>query len=195
MYSIAYKWTPLTGGADGLSGIMRPWSLSDTGFYFLVLSLFTILLFLFYRTVQSRFGLVLKGIRENEARMRSLGYNVWAYKLFCYILSGIFSAVAGAIYVYYNGYVGTSELSIGISGVALLICIIGGRGIFIGPIIGAVIMVILADFLSKYTEYWLFFLGIIFVIVVRIAPKGIGGYILDYFSRISKRRTESNQNA
>lgn len=187
LYTIAYKWTSVTRGEDGLSGIGRPFSLHDTGFYFLVLAVFVLLLFMLYWIISSRFGRIIRGIRENEYRMQSLGYNVWAYKYICYILSGLFGALAGALFVFYNGFVGVQELSFSTSGIAMLTCIIGGRGTFLGPVIGAVIVVFLSELLSAFTNYWLLFLGIIFVVVVMVAPKGVGGYLFDYWKTGLKR--------
>lgn len=187
LYSLAYKWTAVTGGEDGLSGIGRPWSMYGSDFYYFILAAFAICFFLLYWIINSHFGHILVGIRENEPRMQALGYNVWAHKYVCYILAGLFAAIAGALFAYYTGYVGPGDLYWTTNGLALLMVLIGGRGALAGPAAGAVIVLLLIELISEFTEHWPVFVGIIFVLVVMWARKGIAGYLVEYWDRKVKR--------
>ncbi|MFQ5852504.1 MAG: branched-chain amino acid ABC transporter permease [Candidatus Binatia bacterium] len=183
LWGIAFGWRSMTGGDDGLPGIPRPdwglpWSLWDTvNFYYFVLAFFIIAAGIMYVIVRSPFGHALVGIRESESRMKVLGYNVWMYKYVAFILAGVFAGLAGALFVYYNGFVSPTELSIIISAEALLMVILGGPGTLFGPAVGAGVIVFLENIISAYTERWLLILGIIYVLVVLFAPKGVYGAI------------------
>lgn len=184
LFSLALKRREFSGGEEGLSGIRRPWSLGDGPFYYLVFVGFVILYLVVRWLVESRFGRVLVGIRENEGRMRALGFNAWAYKYLCFIVASVLAAVAGALYCYYNGHVGASELGFGPTSLALLMVLIGGAGTLFGPVIGAVIVVLLINFLSAYTQHWGLLLGVIFVLSVMFMRGGVAGYLYKYWSRI-----------
>jgi branched-chain amino acid transport system permease protein len=112
LWGIAFKWRSLTGGDDGLPGIVRPDLAfmrvnlhNTTDFYYFVLLFFVIASFLMYLVVRSSFGHTLLGIRESETRMTALGYNVWLQKYIAFIVSGTFAGLAGVLLVYYNGFV------------------------------------------------------------------------------------------
>lgn len=186
-WACVWSWRSLTGGDDGLTGISRPtftilghrWPLSnETNFYYFILIFFIICLFLLYRIGNSPFGQALRGIRNNEMRMRSLGYNTWMYKYSCYVLAGIFGSFAGALKVYQDCFISTAYASIALSGLVLLIVIIGGSGVFIGPIVGTFIIQTISNIISSYTEYWSTIMGAALIISVMFFPEGITGYIL-----------------
>lgn len=180
-----WSWTSLTGGDDGLSGISRPtlvalehsWSLSnETNFYYLIFLFFIICLLLLYSIGNSPFGQVLKGIRNNEMRMRALGYNTWLYKYLCYVIAGIFGSFAGALKVYQDCFISPIYASIAQSALVLLMVIIGGSKVFLGPAIGALTIQIIANIVSSYTEYWSAIMGIALILSVMFFPEGIAGY-------------------
>lgn len=184
LYSLAVKWREFSGGEEGLSGIRRPWSLGDGPFYYLIFVGFVIFCLVVWWLVQSRFGRVLVGIRENEGRMRALGFNTWAYKYTCFIVASILAAMAGALFCFYNGHVGAGELGFGPTCLALLMVLIGGAGTLFGPVIGAAIVVLLINFLSAYTQHWGLLLGVIFVLSVMFMRGGVVGYFSRYWSRM-----------
>jgi branched-chain amino acid transport system permease protein len=184
LYAVAYKWTSVTGGSDGLAGIPRrpgPFGLhvvvTRNGFYYLLL---IVLLgaYLFCRAlVRSPFGAVLRGIRENEAKTLALGYNTRAYKIAVVALSYALGALAGGLYAPFAGFANTELLFWLLSGQVLIMVIIGGTGTLIGPILGAAFFLTVEHQLSNYTEAWALFFGLIFIGFVIFAPEGIWGLI------------------
>jgi branched-chain amino acid transport system permease protein len=184
LYAVAYKWTSVTGGSDGLAGIPRrpgPFGLhvvaTRNGFYYLLL---IVLLgaYLFCRAlVRSPFGAVLRGIRENEAKTLALGYNTRAYKIAVVALSYALGALAGGFYAPFAGFANTELLFWLLSGQVLIMVIVGGTGTLIGPILGAAFFLTVEHQLSNYTEAWALFFGLIFIGFVIFAPEGIWGLI------------------
>ena len=144
LYAVAFKWTSVTGASDGLAGIPRspgPFGMTGfrarTGFYYLVLGCL-IGAFVFCRSlVASPFGAVLRGIRENEAKTLSLGYNTRRYKIAVVAISYALGGLAGALYAPFAGFTNTELLFWLFSGQVLIMVIVGGAGTLIGPIIGA----------------------------------------------------------
>jgi branched-chain amino acid transport system permease protein len=183
VWGIAFGWRSLTGGDDGLPEVPRPnlglsWPLTDeTPFYYFVLFCIGVGTFLLIRIVSSPFGFALRGIRESETRMLSLGYNVWRYKLAVFVLAATFAGLAGCLYVYYNRFVSPDYLQVVRSAEVLLMVILGGAGTLIGPAIGAALIVLLDNVVSTYTERWLLVLGVIYVVVALFAPRGVVGFL------------------
>jgi branched-chain amino acid transport system permease protein len=186
VWGIAFGWRSLTGGDDGLPEVPRPnldlpWSLTDeTPFYYFVLFCIGVGTFLLIRIISSPFGFALRGIRESETRMLSLGYNVWRYKLAVFVLAATFAGLAGCLYVYYNRFVSPDYLQVVRSAEVLLMVILGGAGTLIGPAIGAALIVLLDNVVSTYTERWLLVLGVIYVVVALFAPRGIIGFFREF---------------
>ena len=184
LYAIAFKWTSVTGGSDGLAGIPRrpgPLGLdalaTKTGFYYFALACL-IGAFLFARAlVTSPFGAVLRGIRENEAKTAALGYNIRSYKIAVVAISYALGGLAGALYAPFAGFANTELLFWLFSGQVLIMVIVGGSGTLIGPILGAVFFMLLEHVLSSYTEAWAMFFGLIFIAFVLFAPQGIWGLL------------------
>jgi branched-chain amino acid transport system permease protein len=182
LYAIAFKWTSVTGASDGLAGIPRspgPFGLTffsgRAGFYYLVLGCL-IGAFIFCRSlVQSPFGAVLRGIRENEAKTQSLGYNTRGYKIAVVAISFALGGLSGALYAPFAGFTNTELLFWLFSGQVLIMVIVGGAGTLIGPIIGAAFFMLVSNFLSSWTDSWALFFGAIFILFVLFAPQGIWG--------------------
>lgn len=189
LWGLAYKWTSVTKGMTGLSGVKRP-DLgfipvnleSDTAFYYFTLLFFLISALAIFQITRSPFGLVLQGIRDSEPRMRAMGYHVWRYQYAAFIIASTFAAIAGIITVYYHGFVGLDALSVMVSFKVLLMVVLGGPGTFFGPLIGAFGVTLLENVVSNYTQRWLIILGLVYVLVVIFAPDGVYGPI--------KRRVE-----
>ncbi len=191
----AYILTPLTGGEDGVKGIVRPdvglpWNLSDDrSFYYLVLSFFLISFTLLYRMVRSPFGHALVGIRDNEGRMETLGYNTHLYNYVCYILSALFAGLAGSLFAYSELFVSTSELYWFWSGEVLLMVLIGGIGTLWGPVMGAAFYTLLRYYVSRFTDHWLLVLGMALIFIVLFLPKGMMGFLTHISPEVKRGNT------
>ncbi len=182
LYAVAFKWTSVTGASDGLAGIPRnagPFGLTifgtRQGFYYLVL-VCLLGAFVFCRAlVRSPFGAVLRGIRENEAKTRSLGYDTRRYKIAVVAISFALGGLAGALYAPFAGFANTELLFWLLSGQVLIMVIVGGAGTLTGPIIGAAFFMLVSNLLSTWTDSWALFFGLIFIGFVLFAPQGIWG--------------------
>ncbi len=183
LWGIAFGWRTLTGGDDGLPGIGRPsaglpWSFADgTRFYYLVVVVFGLAVAVIGTLVRSPFGRALVGIRESARRMEVLGYNVWLYKYVAFVLAGVLAGLAGALFVYYNGFVSPAYLSLVFSAMALIMVILGGAGTLLGPAVGSGVIVFLENAVSAWTQRWLLVLGVIYVAVTLFAPAGLVGFV------------------
>jgi branched-chain amino acid transport system permease protein len=177
LWSLAVSWTDLTGGDNGLPGVPRPWSLtSGTAYFYFVFAVFVLCTGAMYVITRSPFGQALTGIRENEDRMRTLGYNTWRYKFAVSLLSAFFAGVAGLLSMYLNSFVSPAALSIALSAQVLLMILVGGAGTLFGSIIGAALFVVLQYVISSYTERWLFIVGAVYVLIALYTPQGALGW-------------------
>ena len=184
LYAVAFKWTSVTGASDGLAGIPRtagPFGTAvfqtKNGYYYLVL-ICLLGSYAFCRSlVRSPFGMVLRGIRENEAKTLSLGYNTRLYKIAVVVVAFALGGLAGALYSPFAGFANTDLLFWLFSGQVLIMVIVGGQGTLIGPILGAAFFMLLEQVLSLYTESWALFFGLIFIGFVMFAPQGIWGLL------------------
>ena len=190
LYAIAFKWTSVTGGSDGLAGIPRrpgPMGMtllsSKTGFYYFALACLVGAFLLCTALVRSPFGAVLRGIRENEPKTLALGYNTRLYKIAIVALSYALGGLAGALYAPFAGFANTELLFWLLSGQVLIMVIVGGSGTLIGPILGAAFFLTLEHVLSSYTEAWALFFGLIFIGFVLFAPEGLWGLATKWFGR------------
>jgi branched-chain amino acid transport system permease protein len=188
-WGIAFGWRSLTGGDDGLPGVGRPviagvTLASEAAFFYLVAVVFALATLALAVLVESPFGKALSGIKESEIRMEVLGYNVWGYQYAASVLAGVLAGLAGALFVYYNGYVSPVYLSIIFSAQALFMVVLGGAGTLLGPAIGAGIIVLLENLISVFTERWLLVLGLVYMLVTLFAPRGVHGL----FRRVRARR-------
>jgi branched-chain amino acid transport system permease protein len=179
LWGLSYRWIPMTGGDNGISGIPRLEShagLPVTGpipFYYVALLVLAVCSVLMMRLVTSPFGLTLRGIRENERRMKSLGFNTWVHCYLSYVVSGAFASVAGVMWAYYNGFVSPTYLDLTASSELFLMVTLGGPATLVGPVIGAGAIVILKNVMSAYTARWLLILGIVYIVTILWAPQGL----------------------
>lgn len=183
VFAVAWKWRSFTGGDDGLPGISRPqlgfdiflWD--NTLFFYVVLAFFLLAFLVLWKLVGSSFGRSITGVRESESRMQALGYNTWLIKYISYISAAGLAAVAGVLHAFYNGFVSPQELNWTMSGLIMLMVIIGGAGILAGPAVGAGIIVVLQNWTSSFTDRWPLIIGTIFIICVMFARNGIAGKV------------------
>ena len=191
-------------GNNGLSGLQNipnldNFSQAELSIWFLVLSALT-LIFTYYicnLIVNSKLGNIITGIRDNETRVRFLGYKVESYKLFIFVITAIISGVAGALYYPQAGIINPAELA-PIASIYLAVWVaIGGRGYLYGALIGAAFVSLASSYFTggqipninfglftlKWVDWWVVILGLSFVITTLYAPKGIGGLIERIFRR------------
>ena len=169
------------GGDDGLSIAQRN-SLpgldleNETAFYYVCLLILAVCLVLGRRLVHSRFGMVLQGCKENEERMLALGFPTYRYKLTAFVLAGAAAGLAGALMANYMAFVDPALMHWTVSGEIMVMVILGGMGTLAGPVIGAVVLLLLEEILSAYMEHWMIILGPVLVLVVLFARRGIWGW-------------------
>ncbi len=196
IFYVVNEWRSVTGGENGLQQIPRTLAgqhISDaTTFYYMALPLIVIGVFIAYRAIHSPFGHVLTAVRDNEARAQALGYPTNRYKLLAFVIAGGLSGLAGAIYTFNHGFASLDLVHWTTSGSPVLMTILGGIGTFWGPMIGAVLVVLLRDRLSTAGLPPDLITGIVFIIVVLSFRKGIWGTIAAYVGerRIGQRAPE-----
>ena len=180
VFTAAFRWKRLTGGSDGIlvpgpQLFGHPVLQSRAALYYFTLAVFAVACALMYWIIRSQFGRALVGIRENTRRMRALGYNVRRYKLVAFVIAGLFGGVAGVLNAQLNLFVAPEAAHWSQSALVLVMVLIGGSGYFLGPIIGAIIVLGLQHWLSSYTEYWGLVLGLLFIVLITGAREGIVG--------------------
>lgn len=170
------------GGDDGLI-IRRRNALfdlnmrDDTTFYFVTLVFVVLFFALVWRIVNSRFGLVLGGIRQNERRMAALGISTYRYKLVAFIISGMGAGLAGALWANYARFVSPDMMHWTKSGELMVMVILGGTGTLLGPLFGSAALIMLETVLAAYTERWQVFLGPILIVIILFFRGGLAGLV------------------
>lgn len=194
-FTIAFRWN-VTGGEHGLQGIIRypisPLCLSISSrpaFYVFTCLISFAGIFLLWKLLQTPYGKTLQGIRENERRMRLLGYNTTAYKVSAFVISGAFSGLAGGLHGLLNFSVYAQVFDWQSAGTVLLMAVLGGSRYFIGPVIGAVMFMFLQHYLSSVTENWMVVVGAIFVCCIVFLPNGIASLFPIIKARLTRRVT------
>jgi branched-chain amino acid transport system permease protein len=182
LYSVSVKWRDVTGGTDGIGGFQRPnlfgWSLEDrVVLYYLVAAGFLFAFWFLRRLIASPLGSIFIGIRENELRMRTIGYPVQRFKLIAFVIGGTVAGLGGALYAFFNGFVSSDLLHWVLSGDAIIMVILGGTGTIVGPVIGAAVFLLLKNFVSSHHEYWMMWIGITFILCVMFLRQGIWGVL------------------
>jgi branched-chain amino acid transport system permease protein len=175
---VAYRWISLTNGDNGVSITSRPapfgMSLaSAAGFYWATLVIFLVAVAAIATFAASPFGASLRGTRDQPRRMNALGYDVWLIRFLAFLFSGFWSGVAGMLFLYYNQFVSPQTVALTASAEVLLMVISGGTATLLGPIGGALLVVIMKGVASAYIERWNFALGAIFVLIVIFMPEGL----------------------
>ena len=178
IWGICLRWTDVTGGENGLRGDLRVGILRDPrAFYWITLAVSGLLSLAMWRLVRSPFGLTLRGIRDSESRMRSLGYNVQAHLFVGFVVSGFFAGAAGVLYAFFNSFVSPTTVALAQSVQGLLMAITGGIGTLFGSFIGSAAILTLQNVVSSYTERWQTALGLTFILVMIFAPHGLVGLL------------------
>jgi len=174
-----------TGGEDGIQGVPRGTlfglvDLKDTmSMYYFVLVIFLLGFWIVYRTINSPFGQVLKAIRENEPRARSLGYDTDRFKLMAFVISAALSGMAGGTKSLVFQLASLTDVNWHMSGEVVLMTLLGGMGTVLGPAVGALLVVTLNNYLASFGSWVTIIIGVIFVTCVLAFRRGIVGEILE----------------
>jgi branched-chain amino acid transport system permease protein len=185
LWGLAVNWISLTRGTDGLIGIPRPTligldaldiSLYERGPFFYLCLVVAILSFLLLQVLtRSPFGKTLEGIRDNERRMRALGYPSFRFRFAAFVIAGAIAGVAGSLAAMSNGYATPDLLYWTVSGFALVAVVVGGQRSLIGPVLGAFAVLFAQLGLSTYLSRWELILGALFIAFVLFVPRGLVG--------------------
>jgi branched-chain amino acid transport system permease protein len=202
LWSLAFKFFWVTGGTDGirvayakmtlLGGLINfsgPGSFMRfiQAYYYYVLALFVLATALMWIIVHSPFGKALQAIRDNETRARFVGIRVRRYRWIAFVISGVFTGLAGILWVPLNGLTTPDILYWPFSGEIVFMTVLGGFRAFAGPIVGAVVFNYLKTYAVASTEYWQLLLGLVLVILVMALPSGIVGAATSLAARLSRR--------
>jgi len=178
VYELAVQMEWLTAGFLGISGIpalgLGPWRLrGDVQYYYLVWLLVGLGLWVYLRIIHSRVGRALGAIAGDEAAARSLGINVSKYKLIAFVISAVYGSVAGSLLAHYVSYVSPEVIGLGMVTLIFTMLFVGGIGTTTGPILGAVLISILPSLLAGFQEFRQLVYGIILLLVIMFAPRGL----------------------
>ncbi|MGO9568765.1 MAG: branched-chain amino acid ABC transporter permease [Desulfomonilaceae bacterium] len=187
LWAIAWKWREVTGGDDGIGGIVpkNPVHLGILNIdfanvvskYYLTLVIVLVCLALGWYLMRTPFGNTIRAVKGNEERASFLGYNVNRSKLLIFTLSACFAGIAGSLFALFQDFVAPSAISLSMSTEVLFMAFLGGTGSFLGPLLGAAIFVYFTDWISSLTERWEFILGLLFIVLVLYFPQGFIGLI------------------
>ena len=182
VFAIAFQATELTGGSNGFSGIHRPTLLGvdfndPTAFYVLACVACLAVVLLLWRITSSTYGRALVGVRENERRMRALGYDTRTLKLSAFVLAGAIAGIAGALSSYEFRFVSPNDVALGTSVTGFVMVLIGGAGTLAGPLVGAAVVLLIERTLPSQLPAQIV-LGVLFILFVVFARQGIVGAVL-----------------
>lgn len=197
-FFIASKWTSLTGGEDGMLNIQRlpadfgfaSFELQEnTSLYYFVFGVFVVTVIILWRLVHSPFGKVIRAIKQNERRVGFLGYNIYLFKWAVFTISCAVAGLAGGMFAMAQEGAYVQVMAVQWSGIVVLMTLIGGGMVsFWGAAIGAVFFFLARDILGTYTEAWLLWYGLLFMVLVMFKPEGIAGMWGDMMHALAKRR-------
>ncbi|MBL8699307.1 MAG: ATP-binding cassette domain-containing protein [Alphaproteobacteria bacterium] len=195
VYAVAFRWTAVTGGEDGLGGIVRPTLVglsfeASSTYYALVASIAFAVAYGLWRFHRSAVGSVLVAIRENELRARFVGYATNRYKLLAFVLSATITGLAGVLLLFNNRMTSAEPVSVVFSGELLAMVVIGGMRSFLGPALGALFYILFRELLSQVTANWLIFFGLLFVAFIVFSPTGLVGVAARLAAPFRRKVTE-----
>ncbi len=189
VFAVAFQAVDVTGGSNGFSGVRRPmlFGLDFNGadaLFQLVAVVFLVVLLLVWRIRLSAYGRALVGLRENERRMRALGYDTARLKLSAFVLAGAIAGVGGALQAYSIRFVSTNDVGVARSVEAFVSVLIGGASTLLGPVVGAVVVLFIERVMPSYIAFAETVLGLVFIIFVLAARQGIVGLVRVAYARV-----------
>jgi branched-chain amino acid transport system permease protein len=198
-YFLAVSVKPLTGGDDGINFALPPTfyfggfvgSFSSENFqYFFILTTVSLCFFLMHRVIQSPLGKAFVAIRDNDIRAALIGLNVYQLRLFAFVLAGFLAGVSGALFAFFGRYASASYMFYHVSGEAVVWAIVGGAGTLFGPIVGTSLFIVIRELVSTHWEHHSLIVGVMAILVVILAPKGLVGLWNDGLARLGAHRRD-----
>lgn len=191
LFFIIYKWHNFTGGDDGIQGVFPPEYLkAPTSYYYFILLVFLLSALVLWRLVNSPFGQIMKGMRENSVRTEFLGINIARYQLITFVIAAAFAGLAGSIWVPFYRSVAPFYLMWIKSGEPVMAAILGGPSTFLGPVLGMFIMTFFHAWVLGFTYFWPVIMGTLILIIIFLLPGGILGFAQE---KLRERRAEADQ--
>ncbi|MFA5905411.1 MAG: branched-chain amino acid ABC transporter permease [Desulfobacula sp.] len=201
VHGVALKWRSVTGGDDGLGGFSVPpihipffpsIDLSDTNnFYWFTMAVVGLLYLAVWHLTRTPFGTSIILLRENEERSQFLGHNTKTTRFFLFTVSSVIAGISGGLFALFQGFVSTSSVDIVKSLDCLMMMMIGGMNILLGPLAGSLFIVFVGDWLSQLTDTWEFYIGIVFILMMLFFRGGLVAIIQSVFSRLKTAFTEN----
>jgi branched-chain amino acid transport system permease protein len=194
VWVIVYRWYGLTGGDDGIHGVTVPELIeSPTGSYYFTMIVAALSLFIMYRILHAPFGSILQGIRDNAIRSQALGVNVRRHQLIALVIAGFFAGVAGVLFVVIDNSVFPDMMFWTLSLEVTIMALLGGWFTFMGPMLGAAIIVLLRTFVSTVTDYWALVLSVVLVLVILFLPEGVLGKVFEIWHQRHPKKSAQGE--
>jgi len=196
--ALTNKW--LTGGDDGINFTLPPtfalggWrlGLSDPTFqYLFILAVVALCFWLMHRLIESPLGKALLAIRDNDVRASLIGLNVYLLRLIAFVLAGFLAGTAGALFALFGRYASASYMFYHVSGEAVVWTVVGGAGTLLGPIVGTAIFILVREIVSSQWEHHELIVGLVAILVVIFAPRGLVGLWRDVLAAMCERKPEA----
>lgn len=190
--AVTQKW--LTGGDDGINFSLPPTFsfggtqfafTSDTFQYFFILATVAICLWLMQRVTHSPLGKAFLAVRDNDVRASLIGLNIYGLRLTAFVMAGFLAGVAGALFAFFGRYASASYMFYNVSGEAVVWAIVGGAGTLFGPLVGTALFIVIRELVSTHWEHHSLIVGVMAILVVILAPRGIVGLWRDLLSRFT----------
>jgi branched-chain amino acid transport system permease protein len=195
-YFLAVSMKPLTGGDDGINFSLPPvfkfggnvLGLTDPSFqYFFVLGVVSLCFLLMYRLINSPLGKSFLAIRDNHLRASLIGLNVYVLRLIAFVMAGFLAGVSGALFAFFGRYASATYMFYQVSGEAVVWTIVGGAGTMFGPLVGTTLFIVIREIVSSHWEHHSLIVGLLAILSVIFAPKGIVGLWNGWMSRLGER--------
>jgi branched-chain amino acid transport system permease protein len=188
IFVIIYKWHDFTGGDDGIQGVFPPEFLKEpVAYYYFILIVFSLAALVLWRIIHSPFGYTLQAMRENSERTEFLGIPIARYMLIAFVISAAFTGLAGALWAPFYRSVAPSTLMWVKSGEPVMATILGGTGLFFGPVLGTFLLTFIHAYLLGFTHFWPIIMGVLILLVIFLLPGGILGFIKEKWDNRQKQ--------
>ena len=197
LYVVMLNWKPVTGGADGITGIpsfsLGFYTLEQTdklGYFYIAFAFALICGFIVYRIRKSSLGRSLASIRDNEIAANCLGVNVFRTRIISFVIAGMFAALAGSLYAHLNAYISAESFNFDQSGIYLVMAMLGGISSTVGSFVGAVLLTLLPEFMRGLQTYYKFIYGVGVIVIMIFMPMGFAGIVKSIFTKISHKKNK-----
>jgi branched-chain amino acid transport system permease protein len=199
-YFLAVTNKSLTGGDDGINFAVPPtfsfgktqWSLTDATFqYFFILVIVASCFYLMHLVTRSSLGKAFLAIRDNDVRASLIGLNVYVLRLVAFVMAGFLAGVAGALFAFFGRYASATYMFYHVSGEAVVWAVVGGAGTLFGPIVGTTLFIFIREVVSTHWEHHSLIVGVMAILVVMLAPKGLIGLWRDTIDHWVARKTDA----